>query len=262
MVPGADPARGGGDSLPGGSDPAAGRPDPAHGLARLASRFGLTAEAEAKLHLLLRLLTDEPRAPTAIRDERAVLDDHLADSLVALDFAPVRAAREALDLGSGAGLPGLPLAIALPETTFTLLESSSRKCQFLRHAIEVCGIANAAAVHDRAESFAAGRERYDLVTVRAVASAVVNAEYAAPLLRVGGTLLMWRGRRDPEAESGLARAAVQLGLGELSIEPVEPYPGARNRHLYLLRKQTDTPPRFPRRPGIALKRPLGAEKRA
>jgi 16S rRNA (guanine527-N7)-methyltransferase len=232
--------------------------EPTDELAALVSRYQLKAEAEAKFAVLLRLLTSDPLAPTAIRDERAVVNDHLADSLVALECAPVRSAGEALDLGSGAGLPGLPLAIALPATDFTLLESSTRKCRFLERAIEACELPNAAAVHDRAETFEAGRERYDLVTVRAVATPAVNAEYAAPLLGIGGLLLLWRGQRDPDTETDLAAAAGQLGLGEPSIDRVEPYPGAKHRHLYALRKQSHTPPRFPRRPGIALKRPLGA----
>lgn len=229
------------------------------GLAALAARYRLAGETVAKLAHLLRLLTSDPLAPTAIRDEGAVVNDHLADSLVALGCELVRSAREALDLGAGAGLPGLPLAIALPATRFTLLESSSRKCRFLQRAIEVCEVRNAAVVHDRAETFAAGRGRYGLVTVRAVASPVVSAEYAAPLLATGGLLLLWRGQRDPDAESALASAAGQLGLGKPSIHSVEPYRGARHRHLYALRKRSDTPARFPRRPGIALKRPLGAE---
>lgn len=233
--------------------------DPDRGLAALASRYDLGADAEVKLGHLVRLLVSNPQAPTAIRSERAVLDDHVADSLIALECDPVRSARDVLDLGSGAGLPGLPLAIALPRASFTLLESSNRKCDFLEHAIAVCGIGNVAVVHDRAESFEDGRGRYDLVIARAVAGPTVTAEYAAPLLGTGGTLVMWRGRRDPHAEAALSTAAAQLGLGEPSIRPVEPYPGARHRHLYVLSKRAETPGRFPRRPGIALKRPLGAE---
>lgn len=228
------------------------------GLAALAARYHLNIDACAKLTVFGRLLTSDPLAPTAIRAQRAVLDDHLADSLVALGCDPVRAATEVLDLGSGAGLPGLPLAIALPRTSFTLLESSSRKWRFLERAIEQCDVPNAVPVHDRAETFAAGRKQYDLVTARAVASPSVSAEYAAPLLRTGGHLLLWRGQRDPEVEGALAVAATELGLGDPSIHRVQPYPGAKNRHLYLLAKLSDTPARFPRRPGIALKRPLGA----
>jgi len=86
----------------------------------------------------------------------------------------------------------------------------------------------------------------------------VVVEYAAPLLRVGGTLVAWRGRRDPVAESNAALAARELGLAAAGILPVKPYPAAESRNLHLMSKVTETPRGFPRRPGVALKRPLGA----
>jgi 16S rRNA (guanine527-N7)-methyltransferase len=227
-------------------------------LEALATRYGLDAEAVVRLRLLSDLLVHDPHAPTTIRSARGVLDDHLADSLVALDLEALRGADAVLDLGAGAGVPGLPLAIARPEARFTLLEASARKCAFIERAIEVIGVSAAEVVHDRAESFAAGRGRYDVVTARAVAPPAVTVEYAAPLLRVGGAVILWRGRREPEADAALSTAAAELGLGELAIRRVHPYEGAENRHLYVLRKLEETPPRFPRRPGVALKRPLGA----
>jgi 16S rRNA (guanine527-N7)-methyltransferase len=224
----------------------------------LAARYGLDREAMRRLHVLADLLAHDPVAPTTIRSPQAVLDDHLADSLVALEMGPLLAAEEVLDLGAGAGLPGLPLAVALPRARFTLLEASGRKCAFLERAVAATELANVEVVHERAESFEAGRGRYDVVTARAVASPAVTAEYAAPLLRIGGALILWRGRREPEVDASLSAAAAELGLDEPVIQRVRPYGGAENRHLYLLTKRVETPPRFPRRPGIALKRPLGA----
>jgi 16S rRNA (guanine527-N7)-methyltransferase len=95
------------------------------------------------------------------------------------------------------------------------------------------------------------------VTARAVAALDVVAEYAAPLLRVGGTLVAWRGRRDSQAETAAAWAAEQLGLGSPEVRVARPYQGAEHRHLYLMSKVMETPSGFPRRPGMALKRPLG-----
>ncbi|HEY2436766.1 MAG TPA: 16S rRNA (guanine(527)-N(7))-methyltransferase RsmG, partial [Solirubrobacteraceae bacterium] len=169
-----------------------------------------------------------------------------------------RTAERILDLGAGAGLPGLPLAIARPSADVTLLESSSRKGRFIERAIETCRVTNARVVQARAESFDAGRDRYDVITARAVAPLAVTLEYAAPLLRLGGSVVAWRGQRDAGAERAASQAAAELGLGEPAVLAVHPYPGARNRHLFVAQKTRETPSRFPRRPGVALKRPLGA----
>jgi 16S rRNA (guanine527-N7)-methyltransferase len=121
---------------------------------------------------------------------------------------------------------------------------------------------NASVVISRAEEWREGIGSCDVVTARALAALDVVAEYAAPLLRIGGTLVAWRGRRDPAGEAAAARAAGQLGLEPGDVLHVEPYAGAENRHLHLLLKVSDTPARFPRRPGVARRRPLGAVPRA
>lgn len=190
--------------------------------------------------------------------ERAgILRDHLADSLVALDLSEVRGARAIADLGAGAGFPGLPLAIALPAARVSCVESNGRKCAFISRAAEACGAANAMAVHARAEDWGAGLGACDLVTARALAPLAVVAEYAAPLLAMGGWLVAWRGRRDDADEAAGAKAAAELGLEPGPVIAVEPYPGALHRHLHVMRKVATTPERFPRRPGMARKRPLG-----
>lgn len=186
-----------------------------------------------------------------------MLEDHLADALVALELAPVREARRIADLGSGAGVPGLPLAIALPAASVTLVDSASRKCAFLERAIAACDVENARAVHARAEAWPQGIEAFDLVTARALGPLEVVVEYAGPLLSLGGTLVVWRGQRDAEAESAAARAAAELGMEPGQIAQVKPYAGAESRHLHLMSKVTETPRGFPRRPGVAAKRPLG-----
>jgi 16S rRNA (guanine527-N7)-methyltransferase len=231
-------------------------------LGSLADRYTLTPDAVAKLLCFLKLLVDDPLAPTAIRDPRDVIDRHLADSLVALELAPVHRARIAVDLGSGAGVPGIPLAVACPDTTWWLLESSARKYAFLKRAVSACEVANAAAVHARAELFSEGRGRHDLVTARAVAKLAVTAEYAAPLLRVGGRLVAWGGQRSRPDEAAAAQAGRELGLEGPDALRVEPFSEAEHRHLYLMSKVKETPSRFPRRPGAALKRPLGSSPTA
>lgn len=226
-------------------------------FAELAERYDLPEQAIEQLRELHRLLVDDPLAPTAVRDAGKVIDDHLADSLVALELDPVRSARSLADLGSGAGVPGLPLAIALPGASVALVESAGRKCVFLDRAIARIGVANARVVHARVESWPDGVESFDLVTARALGPLEVVVEYAAPLLTLGGTLVAWRGQRDSLAEAAAARAADAVGLKPGRIVPVKPYPAAQSRHLHLMSKVTPTPLGFPRRPGMAAKRPLG-----
>jgi 16S rRNA (guanine527-N7)-methyltransferase len=226
-------------------------------IEELASRYELPGNAAAQLEALLSIIEGDPRAPTTVRDPEGIVDDHLADSLVALELEPVRSASEISDLGAGAGFPGLPLAIALPDARTRLVESNSRKCEFIARAVDACGLDNADVIHARVERWSEGIGSSDLVTARALASPDVVAEYAAPLLRRGGSLVIWRGQRDPEAEAAGERAAAQLGLHVQEPLRVTPYEGTEHRYLHVMSKMTDTPPRFPRRPGIAQKRPLG-----
>ncbi len=208
--------------------------------------------------MLARLLSEDPLAPTTVRKPARVRDDHLADSLVALELAAVRDSRAMIDIGAGAGLPGLPLAVALPETQVTLVDGSGRKCEFIAGAAVAMGLANVVVRHARAEELDDLREQFDIATARALAPLDVVAEYAAPLLRIGGQLVAWRGRREPQVEHEGALAAHILGLSVLEPIRVRPYPTAEHRYLHLMSKVTDTPSRFPRRAGMARKRPLGA----
>jgi 16S rRNA (guanine527-N7)-methyltransferase len=223
---------------------------------RLASTFRLSAKQRAQLEALLTMLGDDD-APTTVSAPTDAVDVHLADSLVALELDVVRQATQIADLGSGAGFPGLPLAVALPTAQFSLVESQRRKCHFLERAIAGAGIENARVVCLRAEEWRDGFDAHDVVIVRALASQAVVLEYAAPLLRSGGALVDWRGRRDDGEERSAGHAAAELGLRRLEIRRVEPYAEARDHHLHLYAKVAPTPPRFPRRPGIARKRPLG-----
>jgi 16S rRNA (guanine527-N7)-methyltransferase len=225
-------------------------------LASLIARYSLPGSAGEQLAALAELLSTDPSASTSVRDPQRVLDDHLADALVALELPELRRAAAIADLGSGAGVPGLPLAIALPAAQVALVESNGRKHAFIERAMSVCEIANGEAVHSRAESWTAGHGRHDVVTARALAPLPVVAEYAAPLLRIGGSLIVWRGRRDADEEAAGARAASQLRLEPAPPVAVRPYSGARHRHLHVMTKVAPTPPRFPRRPGAARKRPL------
>jgi len=231
--------------------------DPAERLEALAARHALAPGAVAALAALLEMLADDPRAPTTVRDPRAAIERHVADALSALELPEVRDARTIADLGSGAGVPGLVLAAALPQASVALVESTGRKCAFLTRAVAAMGIANARVVHARAEAWPDGQGAHELVTARALGELALLAEYAAPLLRPGGALVAWKGARDADEERRAALAATELGLAPGVVHAVRPFPGARDHTLHVYLKVGPTPDRFPRRPGIARKRPLG-----
>ena len=233
-------------------------PPPPARLREICARCELPARAAERFADLLRLIAADEHAPTTVRDPSVAVDVHLADSLSALSLPAARDARAILDLGAGAGFPGLPLAIALPHAQVTLLDSNHRKCAFLATTVRALGLENAAVVCARAESWADGRDRHDLVVARAVAAQAVVLEYAAPLLAPAGTLVEWRGERDAHGERDGAAAATRLGLQLEGVELVAPFAAAQNHHLHVFVKVAPTPPGFPRRPGIAQKRPLKA----
>ena len=181
---------------------------------------------------------------------------HIADSLTALEVPEVRAARRIADLGAGAGPPGLVLAIALPEAEVPLVESVGKKCAWMEATVERLGLSNAHVACARAEEIE--DDPFDVVTARALASLPVVCEYAAPLLRERGVLVAWKGAvGEVEEADGLAAAEV-LGLAREAVLAVEPYPGSERRTLHVFRKVAATPERYPRRPGMAAKRPLTA----
>ena len=215
-----------------------------------------------RLTPVLELLAADPASLSSVRDPERAWKVHVEDSLSGLELvgSPERIA----DLGSGAGFPGLVLAAALPTTSVDLIESVGRKAEFIERAIAAGGYDNARALARRSEEWAAaadpdgGREAYDVVTARAVGRLATLAELASPLLREGGALVAWKGRRDADEEAELERAAAALAMEPERVEAVGERAGSRHRHIYRVRKSGPTPASLPRRPGMAKKRPLGA----
>jgi 16S rRNA (guanine527-N7)-methyltransferase len=203
----------------------------------------------------------DPGAPTSVHDRARARDVHIADSLSALVVPEVRSARRIADLGSGAGLPGLVLAIELPEARVALVESVGKKCAWMAATAERLGVANVDVVCARVEEWEEGRAAFDVVTARAVGSLAVLCEYAAPLLREGGVLVAWKGAVDAIEEADGLAAAEGLGLERSEVLAVEPYRGSERRTLHVFRKVAPTPAGYPRRPGMAAKRPLSARLR-
>jgi 16S rRNA (guanine527-N7)-methyltransferase len=226
-------------------------------IERLAASWELSPDAADRIETVVQQLTTDPAAPTSVTDPLEVLDVHFRDSLTALALERFTELDSVVDIGSGVGFPGIALAIARPEGSFDLLESVGRRCAFIEGVIQAAGIENARVVCARAEEWGAGDgcEAYGRAVVRAVGPLPTLVEYAAPLLRLGGLLVAWKGRREPAAERSAAHAAETLGMQPVSIERV---PGTKQRHLHVFRKDAACPPGYPRRPGMARKRPLGS----
>jgi 16S rRNA (guanine527-N7)-methyltransferase len=225
-------------------------------IAELAERWALPTEAPAQLRGILDAVAAEPTSITTVRDPAQGVDVHVADSLAGLAVGHLRSAQAVADLGAGGGFPGLVLAAALPQTRVTLVESVGKKTDFLRRTADAVGLANVHVVTGRAERWPEGIEAHDIVTARALAPLNVLAEYAAPLLREGGRLIAWKAKRDPSEERDALYAADVLGLEPQPTVAAETFPGADERNLYVYLKVRPTPARFPRREGMARKRPL------
>jgi 16S rRNA (guanine527-N7)-methyltransferase len=225
-------------------------------------RRGL-AEA-GQIERILEALEAEPDPHTTVSEHQAALEVHIADSLSGLEVPELARAARIADIGAGAGFPGLALAVALPQAQVDLVESAGRKTAVIDRLIQAAELTNARSITTRAEelggvpaALGGGRDAYDAVTARAVGPLAVLVEYAAPLLREGGVLVAWKGARDADEEAAGAGAAGQLGMAAGELLPVKPFPSSENRHLHVFRKISPTPAGFPRRPGMAGKRPLG-----
>ena len=227
---------------------------------RLGARFRLSDGQLDQLTGIIATLAEDEFAPTSVSEPTSAVDVHLADSLVALELEPVREAEQIADIGAGAGFPGLPLAVALPHSKVKLVESQARKCAFIER-VEACArIENAEAVCARAEEWPEGIGEHDVVLARAVATQPIVLEYAAPLLRLGGTLVDWRGQRDRDEERAAGEAAELLGLKRDDVRRVEPFEGVRDHYLHVYSKVRETPDKFPRRVGMASKKPLASRR--
>jgi 16S rRNA (guanine527-N7)-methyltransferase len=225
--------------------------------------LGLTGAAATQVERILAALEAEPDPHTSVSDPEAALEVHVADALSGLEVPELRGAGRIADMGAGAGFPGLVLAIALPQAQVDLVESAGRKTALMDRLIQAGDVSNARSITTRVEELGGvsaavggGAGAYDAVTARAVGSLAVLVEYAAPLLRSDGVFVAWKGTRDAGEEAAGADAARQLGMAVREVLPVQPYPSSENRHLHVYCKISPTPAGFPRRPGMARKRPL------
>jgi 16S rRNA (guanine527-N7)-methyltransferase len=183
---------------------------------------------------------------------------HLLDSIAALPLIDAMAPRRALDLGSGGGVPGLVLALARPDVSWTLVDSVRKKADALRSFAAELGLGNVEVLAERAEVVGRDplrRESYDVVTARACAALPVLAEYALPLLSVGGSLLAWKGRPAGEELDAGAAAARLLGGGVPEVHP-SGFEALGDHRFVVVPKSSPTPLDYPRRAGEPSRRPL------
>lgn len=209
---------------------------------------------------LLDLVDASPVSLTSIRSRSEAIDVHLRDSLSGLAARPLVESETVIDIGSGGGFPGLPLAMALPATSFTLIDSVIRKAEFIEMAASSLALENVTVIPARSEELAAGsgREAFRSATARAVAPLAALAELASPLLEEGGALIAWKGQREPEQEEALAALGSRISMELSEVIEVVPFEGSHTRNLYVVTKTGPTPEELPRRPGMARKRPLSA----
>ena len=223
----------------------------------------LTDSQDAALARYLDLLIagNQRMNLTRITDRAAAEIGHVGDALTLLRYLPSGPIRLA-DVGSGGGVPGIPLAIARPDAAVTLIESTSKKAKFLTDSAEALGLVNIKVRAERAEDAGLGplRESFDVVTVRAVGIMAWLVEWCLPLVKVGGTMLAMKGPRLAEELPAAIRTIRILGGGEPTVHPVE-LPGTDGHVIVAIKKVRKTDSRFPRPATSAKGKPLNDRAR-
>ena len=221
----------------------------------LAARGGVSLSERQRqqlsIYLDLLLTANAIMNLTRITDRAAAEVQHVGDALTLLPFIPEGQISIA-DLGSGGGVPGLPLAIARPDAAVTLIESTKKKAAFLANAAKELGLENVRVLGQRAEEVGRSdaRESFDIAVARAVATLDWLAEWCLPLTKVGGKMLAMKGKRAAEELPTASRAIRTLGGGETVVHPIE-LPGAENLVVIEVPKIRKSDPRYPRDPTIA-----------
>jgi 16S rRNA (guanine527-N7)-methyltransferase len=217
----------------------------------------LDKHSEFKIYIKELIEWNERFNLTAITDEKEIYTKHFLDSLTLLEAFDFSKPLKVIDIGTGAGFPGLPLKIVCPQIELTLLDSVKKKTIFLRHLVEVLKLEGVEVVWGRAEEIAKERrESFDLALSRAVAKLPTLVELALPLVKVGGFFIAMKEAEVDDELKAAQNAICSLGGVLDKVQPVKIPETDIARSLVLIKKTSPTPPHFPRRPGMANKRPL------
>lgn len=235
-------------------------------LASLNDQYG-----EKKVSLLLRYMErileyNEHINLTAVKDPTEFLIKHVLDSLAAVSLPSFERAKTVIDIGTGGGFPGVPLAVLAPDKEFVLLDSLKKRLHVIDELTEQLGIENVTTIHARVEDLGQNpkyRESFDLAVSRAVASLDVLSEWCLPLVRKGGSFLSYKGEKAEEEAKEAAKAVSVLGgdvrtfeAQDLSAYPQEVAEAIGGHRLIVIRKVQPTPRKYPRKPGLAKKSPI------
>jgi len=196
---------------------------------------------------------------TAIRDVESIRTKHFLDSFSCVLAWKTSPPDRLIDVGTGAGFPGLPLKILYPNLKLTLVESVGKKAKFCQHMVDLLKLDNVDIIHARAEELGQDskyREKYDWAVARAVANLNILSEYLLPLVKVGGSMLAQKGESGPVEAQSAEKAIKLLGGKVKKLIPVNLTGAAENRYLVVIDKVSPTLPKYPRKPGIPAKQPL------
>ena len=229
-------------------------------ISELNSRYGSDNTDKLVRYMQRILEINENINLTAVREEDEFLEKHIVDSLVCNDYEEFQRAKLVVDMGTGGGFPGIPLAITNPDKNFILVDSLNKRLKVIGQVAEEIGINNIELIHMRAEDMGHNikyREKVDVCVSRAVASLDILSEWCLPLVKKGGYFIPYKGESAKDEIASAAAAIKVLGGNVEKIEnPSEDKNAISGHRLIFIRKYNSTPKRFPRKPGIAKKSPI------